>query len=88
MNKNFITPQDSQRICSHMNNDHADAVLLYAKFYGGFQDATEADLLEINSKEMKIKANNRILLISFDHLLEDSKDAHQTLVSMIKSIPK
>ena len=30
-----LTPSVSDRICRHMNDDHAEAVLAYARHYGG-----------------------------------------------------
>ena len=30
-----LTPDVSARICTHMNDDHAEAVLDYARHYGG-----------------------------------------------------
>ena len=33
------------RICNHMNEDHADAVVLYAQAFGGLTDATAASLI-------------------------------------------
>jgi putative heme iron utilization protein len=38
MSENF-SAEISSRICNHMNEDHADAIVLYAKAYGGATDA-------------------------------------------------
>jgi putative heme iron utilization protein len=38
MSKDFST-EISSRICQHMNDDHADAIVLYAKTFGGVTDA-------------------------------------------------
>lgn len=83
-----ITPAVSDRICAHMNDDHAEAVLLYAKVYGGVEDALAAQLLKINPGSMTVLAQTEdktvSLDIAFDHELADSEDAHQTLISMVK----
>ena len=39
MSEEFST-QVSDRICKHMNEDHADAVVLYAKAYGNLVDVS------------------------------------------------
>ena len=83
-----LTPQVSDRICSHMNDDHADAVLLYAKAYGGVQDAIAAEMLDIDPEGMnlqvKIESGTAPVRILFDHPLPDSDAAHQTLTAMVK----
>ncbi|MGF1513384.1 MAG: DUF2470 domain-containing protein [Elainellaceae cyanobacterium] len=83
-----ITPSVSDRICNHMNQDHADAVLIYAKAHG-VTDAIAAQMLKIEPQSMSllVQTDEKTLplQISFDHELEDSEDAHQTLIAMIKS---
>jgi putative heme iron utilization protein len=39
MSESF-SPQISDRICRHMNEDHAEAVLMYAKVFGKTTTAT------------------------------------------------
>jgi len=87
MSEEFST-EISSRICKHMNEDHADAVVLYAKALGGVPDATAAQLLAIDSQGMDLtaQANGETvpLRITFDHVLADAEDAHQTLIAMVK----
>jgi putative heme iron utilization protein len=88
----IITPAVSDRICAHMNDDHADAVLLYAKVYGNLADATAATIKTIDTEGMdltaQVETGETPLRISFDHTLTDSEDAHQTLISMIRNARK
>ncbi len=80
----------SSRICNHMNEDHADAVVLYAQAFGGLTEATAAEMLSIDSQGMDLTAqvNGEAvpLRIPFDHVLADAEDAHQTLIAMIKQV--
>ena len=46
----------SQRICQHMNDDHGDAVVLYAKAFGGVTQATSAEMLSIDADGMNLQA--------------------------------
>ena len=84
-----ITSQVSDRICKHMNKDHAEAVLTYAQRYGNQQSATAATLTAIDEKGMNLEAevNGETLPVRvvFDHDLQDAADAHQTLVAMLKA---
>ncbi len=83
-----LTPEVSDRICAHMNDDHAEAVLLYAKAFGGLKDAIAAQLLAINPESMNLLVQTPDhtipLQIPFDHELQDSEDAHHTLIDMVK----
>ncbi len=37
MSSDQITADVSARICAHMNGDHAEAVIDYARYYGGIE---------------------------------------------------
>ena len=82
-----LTPAVSERICSHMNKDHAEAVLTYARHYGGVEDAQQARMLEVLPELMRLEVDGQALEIHFDHSLADSEDAHRTLVAMLRSLP-
>jgi putative heme iron utilization protein len=83
-----ITPEVSDRICKHMNEDHAEAVLLYAKVYGKTESATKAAMSSIDPEGMNldvsIDSEAVSLRIPFDRTLTDSEDAHQTLIGMVR----
>ncbi len=83
-----ITPEVSQRICTHMNDDHAEAVVMYAKVYGKLPEATAAKIASIDPEGMdldtQVDGSNTSVRIPFDHVLQDSEDAHQTLIAMVK----
>jgi putative heme iron utilization protein len=83
-----ITPEVSQRICTHMNEDHAEAVLVYAKVYGKTANATAAVMKSIDPEgmDLEVSLTDAVipLRISFDHPLTDSEDAHQTLIGMVR----
>ncbi|MEH2448593.1 MAG: DUF2470 domain-containing protein [Nostoc sp.] len=87
MSKDFST-DISSRICKHMNDDHADAIVLYAKAFGGIRDVIAAQMLSIDAQGMDLTAqvNGEAVpvRIQFDHVLADAEDAHQTLIAMVK----
>lgn len=84
-----ITPAVSDRICKHMNEDHADAVLLYARVFGNCPDADAARLEAIAPQGMTLTATvgagTQSLQVNFERELTDSEDAHQTLIAMVKT---
>jgi putative heme iron utilization protein len=78
----------SERICKHMNEDHSDAVALYAKAFGGVTNATHAEMLSIDADGMNLDAQadgaTIPLRIQFEPALQDAEDAHHRLIAMIK----
>ncbi|MEH1874912.1 DUF2470 domain-containing protein [Nostoc sp.] len=87
MSKDF-SADISSRICKHMNDDHADAIVVYAKAFGGVTSASAAQMLSIDAQGMDLTAqvNAEVVpvRIQFDHVLADAEDAHQTLIAMVK----
>jgi putative heme iron utilization protein len=82
-----ITTAISDRICKHMNEDHGDAIGLYARYYGQISSLENAKMLSIDNQGMYLiidEQEEKPLRIEFDHILEDAKDAHHTLVEMLK----
>ncbi|MBT9313705.1 DUF2470 domain-containing protein [Leptothoe kymatousa] len=85
-----ITPPVSDRICKHMNDDHADAVLIYAQKFGDATSATAATMKSIDINGMNLEATvdgqNTPVRVSFERPLADAKDAHHRLVEMLKQV--
>jgi putative heme iron utilization protein len=83
-----ITPEVSQRICTHMNDDHAEAVLMYAKVYGQVENATAATLKSIDPQGMDLDVmlgdEATTIRVPFERSLTDSEDAHQVLIAMVR----
>ena len=83
-----FSPEVSDRICKHMNDDHADAVLLYAQKFGSQPTATAAVMSAIDAAGMDLTAQidgaSVPVRIPFAPPLKDSEDAHHTLIEMVK----
>ena len=82
---------DEERIAhmiEHMNEDHADSVLAYAQHFGDRREASAAELLSLNNKEMQIRIETQSgaedLSIPFSHTLKNGHDAHMTMIKMSK----
>ena len=83
-----LTPEVSDRICKHMNDDHTEAVLAYARHYGGIQGAQAARMVAVALEAMTLDVDGAPVQVPFDHTLSDSEDAHRTLVAMLRAMPK
>jgi len=80
-----LTPQVSERICKHMNEDHADAIALYARVFGQVEGVTQARMQAIDPEGMDLRVQvtgpyKRCGSASTTPS-RDSEDAHQTLIS-------
>ncbi len=86
--ENPFTAQVSDRICKHMNDDHADAVLVYAQHFGAMTTATSARMRSIDAVGMdlavEVDGGLQPLRIEFKEPLADAKAAHHVLVAMIQ----
>jgi putative heme iron utilization protein len=84
-----LTPEISDRICKHMNDDHAAAVLVYAQVHGAVSAAEKAEMLAIDPLGMDLAAvvagSTQQVRVVFDRELTDSEDAHQVLIQMARS---
>ena len=88
MSSEPITQQSSKRICNHMNTDHKDAVNAYATYYGKIKTFKSAKMITLSPESIQLKIDDQTVDIKFDHILKDCSDAHQTLVKMIRAIPR
>ncbi len=88
MSSDPINSETSLRICNHMNKDHSQSLKAYAEYYGGIKGSKEVEMVQLSSKAMELMVDGEMISIDFDHELQDCSDAHNTLVAMIKSIPK
>lgn len=82
--------QDSVvRIIEHMNDDHADALLLYVKAFGGESAAVAASLESFDEKGMGIRyrmadGGESACRIEFKSPLTDAREARKILVEMVE----
>ena len=83
-----LTAAVSDRICKHMNDDHTEAVVAYARHYGGVASAQQARMLAITPEAMQLEVEGQPVSVAFDHSLSDSEDAHRTLVAMLRAMPQ
>ena len=83
-----LSPAVSDRICKHMNEDHAAAVVAYARHYGGISDAKTATMCKVGVEALELEVDGKPVQVPFDHPLSDSEDAHRTLVAMLRALPR
>ncbi len=84
----FFPPGQRAHVLEHMNADHADAVLRYARYYAGHPEATAAQLTDIDAGGIQLLVTTAAgafpARIAFETPLAKPDDAHLTLVAMAK----
>jgi len=83
----LLTKTQEQAVIGHMNADHDDAVLLYARAFGNQENARRARLTSLDAAHMRLSvetdARTRELTIPLTDPVTDLACAHTVLVAMV-----
>ncbi|PQJ35692.1 hypothetical protein BSZ35_14800 [Salinibacter sp. 10B] len=81
-----LSEEDATRIINHMNEEHADDLLLFAQVYAGEAGATAARMTDIDAEGITLDVDmangQKELRIDFNESLHTPEDAHRALVDM------
>ena len=73
-------------IVQHMNEDHADSLLLYARHYCGCADALSASLLDVSGQSCSMSVNcqsgGRTVVFELKRSVTNIKQAEMVMVEM------
>ncbi|MEM6986822.1 MAG: DUF2470 domain-containing protein [Pseudomonadota bacterium] len=80
-----LTESELTRIIDHMNDDHADALVLYAHAYASRSDISQATMDGLTSDSIVLALpDGEKLAIPLIRQIETAHDAHMVLVDMAK----
>jgi putative heme iron utilization protein len=78
----------AQGILKHMNDDHADAMLAYARALAGIADAATATMTAVDRYGFELAAitpkGPRAARLAFDDVIATPDDARHALIAMVK----
>jgi len=84
----FFSADERERVLAHMNGDHADAVLGYARHFAGQSASLAARLTDIDARGITLAVTlpdgETAVRIEFDEPLTKPEDAHTVLVAMAR----
>jgi len=87
--RTMLLPEEKEEIISHMNSDHADAVLTYVHYYAGIADASSATLDKVTEEMMSISASvgdsQSQLEVPLARRVSNIKEAEHVMVEMVFS---
>lgn len=83
-----LSQAEVTRIMDHMNDDHGDAVLLYAQYFGGVDEATSAQMVDLGEEfiELEVTTPAGVETVPLQ-LIEDvhnATEARRVLVEMAR----
>jgi putative heme iron utilization protein len=84
-----LTPDALAGMAHHMNDDHADAVVAYARHYGDRSDVSAAKIVAMDplgiTLEVEPAGTAAHLRTPFDHEIVDTDDGRATLIAMLRA---
>lgn len=84
-----LSEADVDRICDHMNAEHADDLLRFAQVYGEVSQPTSARMTGIDAEGVTLEViaadDAKSVRIDFETPLHTPDDARRTLVDMALS---
>ena len=79
-----LDPTRKLAIISHMNEDHADACLLYARHFADKQQAMNAEMIDVSMSQITLRIEGEDLTIDFPRVARGEDDIRSVLVEMVR----
>lgn len=79
-----LDPTRKSAIISHMNEDHADACLLYARHFADKPQATSAEMIDVSMSQITLRIEGEDLTIDFPRVAQGEDDIRSVLVEMFR----
>ena len=71
-------------IISHMNEDHSDACLLYARHFARNRQAKSAETIDVSRYQITLIVNEELITVDFQRVAKNTEDIRSVLVEMVK----
>ena len=79
-----LDPARKSAIISHMNEDHADACLLYARHFAKKCEANSAELIDVSFSQITLRVSGDVITVDFPRVAKSAEDIRSILVEMVK----
>ena len=78
-----LDPARKLAIISHMNEDHADACLLYAGHFAKNCQATSAEMIDVSFSQITLRVSGEVITVDFPRVAKSTEDIRSVLVEMV-----
>ena len=79
-----LDPTHESAITSHMNEDHAEACLLYASHVADKQQDMSAEMIDVSMSQITLRIEGEDLTIDFPRVAQGEDDIRSVLVEMVR----
>ena len=79
-----LDPARKLAIISHMNEDHADACLLYARHFAKNRQAKSAEMIDVSLSQMTLRVSGEVITVDYPRVAKSTEDIRSVLVEMVK----
>ena len=79
-----LDPTRKSAIISHMNEDHADACLLYVRHFADKPQAMNAEMIDVSMSQITLRVEGEDLTIDFPRVAQGEDDIRSVLVEMVR----
>lgn len=85
LTSNPFTPEQERGIVEHMNDDHADALVLYWQHAGLPEGVEPVVMVGMDGESLVLRRGARMASVPLLHPVNDPAEARQCLVAMVKA---
>ena len=72
-----LDPAHKLAIVSHMNEDHSDACLLYARHFAKNRQAKSAEMIDVSFYQITLRVNGELITVDFPRVAKTRKTSDQ-----------
>ncbi len=69
-----LDPAHKLAIISHMNEDHSDACLLYAKHFAKNRQAKSAEMIDVSFSQITLRVSGELVTVDFPRVAKSTGD--------------
>ena len=80
---NNLDPARKLAIISHMNEDHSDACLLYARHFARNHQAKSAEMIDVSFTQTTLRVSGELITVDFPRVAKSMEDIRSVLVEMV-----
>ena len=83
-----LDPAHKLAIVSHMNEDHSDACLLYARHFAKNRQAKSAEMIDVSFSQITLRVSGELITVDFPRVAKSMEDIRSVLVEMVNLAKK
>ena len=79
-----LDPARKLAILSHINEDHSDPSLQYARHFARNHQAKSAEMIDVSFSQITLRVSGELMTVDFPRVAKSTEDIRSVLVEMVK----